>query len=191
MSTSASGRVRRSATNLRLISGRSRRQACRSQLGTLGRCDLVRSARLGADHEHDGVVRQRDGRPDRFHVEGAHKGACRCVNVLTVHLKTRVSCVDEVQLLVLLVGGIRVVVLADEAIACIPSGVGVDSERGDPEVIADRRPLRIAVSVVGGWDVGQRGVRSGHGGDSSGTLRHAQTTVAHGEALARRAMIGP
>ena len=35
----------------------------------------------------------------------------------TVHLKTRVSCVDEVQLLVLLVGGIRVVVLADEAIA--------------------------------------------------------------------------
>lgn len=147
---------------LRLISGRSRWQACRSQLGTLGRCDLVRSARLGADHEHDGVVRQRDGRPDRFHVEGAHKGACRCVNVLTVHPKTRVSSVDEVQLLMLLVGGIRVVVLADEAIAGIPSGVGVDTERGDPEVIADRPPLRICVSDVGGWDVGQRGVRSGH-----------------------------
>ena len=80
---------------LRLISGRSRWKACRSQLGTLGRCDLVRSARLGADHEHDGVVRQRDGRPDRFHVEGAHKGACGCVNVLIDHLKTRVSCVDE------------------------------------------------------------------------------------------------
>jgi hypothetical protein len=61
-----------------------------------------------------------------------------------------------------------VVVLADEAIAGIPSGVGVDTERGDPEVIADRRPLRIGVSDVGGWDVGQRGVRSGHGGDSSG-----------------------
>jgi hypothetical protein len=79
-----------------------------------------------------------------------------------------VSCVDEVQLLVLLVGGIRVVVLADEAIAGIPSGVGVDTEGGDPEVIADGRPLRIGVSDVGGWDVGQRGVSSGHGGDSSG-----------------------
>jgi len=45
------------------------------------------------------------------------------------YLKTGVSCVDEVQLLVLLVGGIRVVVLADEAIAGIPSGVGVDTER--------------------------------------------------------------
>ena len=68
----------------------------------------------------------------------------------------------------LLVGGIRVVVLADEAIAGVPSGVGVDTERGDLEVIADRRPLRIGVSDVGGWDIGQRGVRSGDGGDSSG-----------------------
>jgi hypothetical protein len=50
--------------------------------------------------------------------------------------------------LVLLVGGIRVVVLANEAIAGIPGGVGVDTERGDPEVIADRRPLRIGVSDV-------------------------------------------
>jgi hypothetical protein len=35
-------------------------------------------------------------------------------------------------------------------------------------VIADRRPFRIGVSDVGDRDVGQRGVRSGHGGDSSG-----------------------
>jgi hypothetical protein len=41
----------------------------------------------------------------------------------------------------LLVGGIRVVVLADEAIAGIPSGVGVDTERGDPEVIRGDRDL--------------------------------------------------
>jgi hypothetical protein len=83
--------------------------------------------------------------------------------------------VDEVQLLVLLVGGIRVVVLADEAIAGIPSGVGVDTERGDPEVIADRPPLRIAVSVIGVWDVGQRGVRSGHlhGVDATSRSRRA------------------
>ena len=95
------------------VSGRSLRQACRSQLGTLGRCDLERSARLSADHEHDGVVRQRDRRPDGFHVERAHERACRRVDVLTVHPKPCVSSVDEVQLLVLFVVGIRVVVLAD------------------------------------------------------------------------------
>jgi hypothetical protein len=78
------------------------------------------------------------------------------------------SCVDEVQLLVLLVGGIGVVVLADEAIAGSPSGVGVDTECGDPEVVANRRPPRIGVSDLGDWDVRQQGMSSGHGGDSSG-----------------------
>ncbi len=97
-------------------------------------------------------------------------------SVLTVDLKTRVPGVDEVRLLVLLVSGIRVVVLADEAVAGTASGVRVDTEGGDPEVIADRRPFRIRVSDAGGWDIGQRGVRSAHGS----RLRTADSTPARG-----------
>src|SRR5438270_104011 len=82
--------------------------------------------------------------------------------------RLRPARVDEIQLLVLLVRGIRVVVLPDEAIAGMPSGVGVDTERGDPEVIADRRPRRICVIDVGDRYVDQRGVSGGHEPDSSG-----------------------
>ena len=62
-----------------------------------------------------------------------------------VDLESCSAGMDEVQLLMLFVGGIGVVVLPDESVAGEPRGVAVDPERGDPEVVADRLPVGVGM----------------------------------------------
>ena len=88
-------------------------------------------------------------------------------------------CMHEVQLLVLLTTRIRVIMVADDAVACSRGRVHVDTKCCDTEVITDRLPSRIGIrdptagDTRGAWNV------------SAGHVRHDTAIVDPGVSLQR------
>src|SRR5262249_16498431 len=98
---------------------------------------LVGLTRLRANREDDRVGLAGVRRPLRTRIANQQDGAVRAVDLLAVDVEPRMPGDDDVELLV---SGRDLLVLAGDRLLGLARPPGVDAERLDAEVLANRRP---------------------------------------------------